>query len=281
MNRRALVLGTAALVAVVGNGVAIFWRARPRHPRFAIFAQKKTKDALASLAAGRVSLVETEGVRGALVGLERAPRRAGAPVVVHFPGNSDRVLDESKGQLESLLGDSDAGYITFAPSGFDASEGVASYAALVEDVVPVLAFARARHPSSPLCLSGFSLGTLPALVARHLLVDGQEGEPAPTVLFAPFTVIELGHAGFMGRVWNVETLDARIAAAQPGGPLAVVHGAKDASFPVDMGRALAEAAGRRAELTVVDDAAHLDLPAHPRARAVMSGVLAALDRSKS
>lgn len=281
MKRRALVLGAAALVAVVGNGFAIFWRARARHPRFPVFARPTTKEALGSLAGPRTTLVETSGPRGALVGIERAPAREGAPLVVHFPGNSEAVLEESRAQLDALLGETDAGYVSFAPSGFDASEGVASYAALIEDVVPVLAFARARHPKSPLCLTGFSLGALPALIARHVLADGATGAPAPTVLLAPFTVIELGQVGLLGRVWSAETLDARPVAERTGGPLVIVHGAMDTSFPVEMGRELASVAGRRAELTVIDDAGHLDLPAHPTARAVMAGVLAALDRSKA
>lgn len=271
MNRRALLIGAGVLAAVAGNGIVMWQRTRARHPRFAYQARTTSLEALSSLATGGSSVVTTTGRRGRLAGLYREPKTEAAPLVVHFPGNGTSVLSEAQQHLAALTAGTDAGTLCFAPAGFDASEGEASLTAVVEDVVAVLAFVRDMHPQRRVVVSAFSLGALPALVARTL-VDAS----FPTVLFAPFTTIEVGHPGLLGRVWSADTYDTRAYVREPGGPIVIVHGTLDPYFPLAMGRELTARAGARAELVVVEGVAHLELPSHETARLTFARVLASL-----
>jgi pimeloyl-ACP methyl ester carboxylesterase len=271
VNRRALLIGAGLFAAFAGNGAVWWQRTRARHPRFAVQARPVARDALAALATDGRVVVTTAGKRGELVGLYAPPKSESAPLIVHFPGNGATVLAEASAQLTQLTRGSDAGTLCFAPSGFDASAGDVSLSALLEDVTAVLAYVEREHSARTLCLTAFSLGALPALVARTLVAPA-----VPTVLFAPFTAIEVGHTGPFGRVWSAEIYDTRPLVREPGGPIVVVHGRDDPYFPVEMAQELVALAAPRAELVVVDETAHLDLPAHARARHALAFVLAAL-----
>lgn len=266
--------GVAALV----TGVALRWR-RSRLPGFAWNRPVLSEADYAALCA-------RPGWRGVAVpaaspgpqplrGLLRPPKTEGAPWIVFFQGNSQRLLGEGQEFLEAVAGAEDLGLAVVAWRGFDGSPGRAGRDAMVADAPAVLRWLHAHEArGGALHVVSFSLGALPAAAAVASLQGATgPGRARTLTLLAPYTSLRMFEPG-LAKYYADEVFDALPALARVEVPVLVVHGEGDQVLPVAMGRAVAEALGSRGRLLVLPGAGHLDLLTDQRAReAVLAAVL--------
>ena len=190
--------------------------------------------------------------------------RPGQPTLLYFHGNAGSLVDRAERMRKYL--DRGRGVI-MAYRGYGGSTGSPSEAANVADAM--LAYdtlvARGVKPGD-IILYGESLGSGVAVqVASRRAVAG-------VILDAPYTsivdVAALVYPWLPVRpfVWDrYETLQhVRNVAA----PLLVVHGARDALIPVEMGRAVFAAANEPKTLAILPNAGHSDHPLHGSYRAI-------------
>jgi pimeloyl-ACP methyl ester carboxylesterase len=259
-----LVLGAVAAVRVMrvrGRGLLGFayLRSRLTAAQYAALAAKPGWKAVEVPGQGSVMLR----------GLVRSPRAAGAPWVLFFQGNSNRLLAEGQEFLETLAGPADVGLALVSWRGFDGSQGEPSRDALLADAAATVHWLRANGASgAPLHIVGFSLGTMPAVAAD---LDN-EAHPKSLTLLAPFTALQMYEAGRVKRWTTAEDWELLPLLSQVKGPVLVVHGTADQTLPVTMGRDVA-AHCAQCRLVEVPGAGHIDLLHDPRA---LSAVRAAI-----
>jgi uncharacterized protein len=181
------------------------------------------------------------------------PPGARAPVVVWFHGNGETVA-----ALAPVLREfrpADAALLAVEFRGYGSSTGTPTVAAAERDADVVWRWlaARADLDSTRVVVYGRSIGSGPAtlLAATHPV--------AGLVLESPFTSLRAMarvHYPFLPSALAGSRFDnlARITATTC--PVLIIHGDRDGIIPTEEGRALAQAAGARAEFWAIPGADH-------------------------
>lgn len=203
-----------------------------------------------------------------------APARKGRPTVVLYHGNAGNIAHRA--DKARVLIDAGYGALLVSWRGFGGNPGSPTERGLYEDGRAALRFLSGRGVGPErVVVYGESLGSGVAVqMATEFAVAG-------LILEAPFTSIaEVAqrHYWYLPARWLV--LDRFDSAAKIGAvraPLLVLHGARDAVVPADLGRALFEAApGPEKTFRLFEDGGHADLYEHG-AGAAVTAFLAALD----
>lgn len=187
------------------------------------------------------------------------PKVSGKPTVVFFHGNSGTIA--SRAFKARVLLDSGYGVFLLEYRGYGGSPGRPSEKGLYADGRAAVSWLIARGiPASRIVLYGESLGSGIAMEMTRLI------EPMMVVLECPFTSLPdlappyvipgLAHMLLVDRYDNM----AKIRGVRA--PLLVIHGDKDETVPVAMGRALLKAASNPKTGVFLPDAHHNDLWDH-------------------
>ncbi|MDB5644444.1 alpha/beta hydrolase [Methylobacterium sp.] len=240
-----LITALIALYAVALIGLGLFQR-RLIYPG-AFRAQRAS--AIREVPAGTqaISLETSDGER--LYGLWRAPA-PGCAVVLSFHGNGSRPEAGAARFAAPPWRTRGWGVLAIAYRGYPGSTGSPSEGGLIADSDAAYREIAARAPGAPVLLHGHSLGAAVAVaVARRVPHLG-------LYLEAPFDSLAAVAAGRFPYLPTGLLLrdsfrsDDRIAAA--GAPVLIVHGALDRVVPVAHAQRLAERAGPRAKLEIVE-----------------------------
>lgn len=177
-----------------------------------------------------------------------------APAVIFFHGNSDYI--ENKIEYGDFYRSHGIACLMVEYRGYRRSTGQPSEAALAADADAFFDWlaARSEIDSSRIVAHGHSLGAAVAagLASRRpvrglIMVSPFQSLPA---LFGRFMVL-----GVLAR----ERFDSMASLAAYTGPVLVMHGADDDIVPLEHAKALADVAGKRARLIVLDGVDH-DIP---------------------
>lgn len=232
-----LVVGAgAAVIRVRGRGLTSFPYGRPPLDAAAYAA-------LAAKPGWRAVEVPAADSGLSMRGLLRPPREAGRPWVLFFQGNSHRLLAEGQEFLDALAGKEDVGLAVVSWRGFDGSPGDPDRDTLLADARAQVRWLRGNGADgAPLHLVGFSLGTMPAVVAALDTQNGPEAtRPRSLTLLAPFTALQMCEEGRLRRWLTAEDWDLAPLLPAIRLPVLVVHGSADTTLPIEMGRAVARA----------------------------------------
>jgi fermentation-respiration switch protein FrsA (DUF1100 family) len=183
------------------------------------------------------------------------PAKPGHAVVIHFPGNGD-YLAGLVGRFRNITSDG-TGLVALSYRGYAGSSGRPSEQGLLQDAAAAYAFASARYGTERIVVWGFSLGSG---VAVALAAGQQIGK---LILEAPYTSItDVAATAF--RLVPVRWLirdpfrsDARIARVTA--PLLIMHGARDATIPIDFGERLFALAREPKQFARFPEGGHNDL----------------------
>lgn len=192
-----------------------------------------------------------------LVAWYAPPTREGAPTLIYFHGNGGDIGMRA-GKVSPFL-DAGLGVLLTTYRGYSGNPGTPSETGLYADARAARAFLEAQNTSA-IALYGESLGTG---VAVQLAT---EMAPLAVVLEAPFTSIaDLAQPQMPFLPVKALILDRFDSAAKIGeisAPLLIVHGALDATIPVQLARQLFEAAPEPKEGHFLPGAGHHDLFGH-------------------
>ena len=191
---------------------------------------------------------------------------AGAPTVVHFPGNGGNIA--GRGVAARPWIDADYGVLLVGYRGYGGSDGRPTEEGLYADGRAAIAYLRGRGvPARRIVLYGESLGTG---VAVKMAVEHEVGA---VILEAPFTsAVDVGARAYpiLPVRWlmkdRYESL-RRIAAVDA--PLLIVHGVDDRTIPVAHGRSMLAAAREPKQGVFIAGAGHDDLRAHGADAAIL------------
>lgn len=194
-----------------------------------------------------IHLETADGER--LLGFWRAPA-PGCAVVLSFHGNGSRPEPAAARFAGAPWRDRGWGVLAIAYRGYPGSTGSPSEDGLIADADAAARAVAARAPGAPVLLHGHSLGAAVAVAAARTTPH------LGLYLEAPFDSLSAVAAerfpylptGLLLR--DRFPSDARIG--QAGGPVLIVHGTADRIVPLPHARRLAERAGPRARLVVLD-----------------------------
>ena len=186
------------------------------------------------------------------------PARPGHAVVVYFPGNGD-FLAGCVGRFRDVTSDG-TGLVALSYRGYAGSSGRPSEQGLLRDAAAAYTFTAARYSADRIVLWGFSLGSGVAVALAAVQPVGR------LVLEAPFTSIA-DIAASLFRLVPVRWLlrdrfrsDERIARVTA--PLLIMHGARDATIPIDFGERLFAVAREPKQFVRFPEGGHNDLDAY-------------------
>jgi fermentation-respiration switch protein FrsA (DUF1100 family) len=177
----------------------------------------------------------------------------GAPTLLYFTGNGGGLIDRAA-RIRLLAS---AGYGVFMPAyrGYSGSTGRPSQKALVNDAL--LAFDHLVSSGvSPdeIVIYGESIGTGVAsqTAARR--------RAAAVILEAPFSSLidaaSVHFPFFPVRLLLADPFDSQSVIARIGAPLLIIHGARDQTVPIRLGRKLFEAAREPKQFVTLPNAGH-------------------------
>jgi fermentation-respiration switch protein FrsA (DUF1100 family) len=182
-------------------------------------------------------------------------------VLILFHGNADLAAWQIPwgGMLAERTG-----YAVFLPEyrGYMGLPGRPTHAGLKADALAAYDYVRSSLEVEPerIVLAGHSVGSA---IAAEL---AGERPVRALLLQSPFTSThEMARRMItpaLALVWRFLSripYDTRAAVAAVNAPVSVIHGARDAIIPPQMGRAVFEAAPVKGELTIVESAGHNDL----------------------
>ena len=201
-----------------------------------------------------------------------APAAPGRPTVVLFQGNAGHYGDRAA--KTRFLRTAGYGVLLAGYRGYGGNPGRPTEAGLVADGEAALAWLH-RHgvPSEQIVLYGESLGSGVACIL------GYGHDVAAVILEAPFTTVaDVARTRFPIFPVNLLVRDrfdnlSRIAGI--GSPLLILHGERDATVPIRLGRRLFDAAHEPRQAAWFAQGGHNDLYDHGAADAVLA-FLAAL-----
>jgi len=252
VKRTAMIV--VGIVVAVAVGAAILVRRSRQALRFPYLAAALTEERYRALSArpGWQAHALDVGEQLVLRGLVRAPKKADAPWLLFFTGNSATSLEDGQRCLAGLSEPDDFGAAVFAYRGYDGNPGKPSPEALQSDALRAYAEVANKLGGKQIHVVGFSLGsTLAAFVAAH----ASQPKPASLTLLAPTTELDMGKKTdlFLHRYETLKYLP------EISSKTLVVHGTKDATLPVDGARTIAKQLGERVQFVEPADFGHFDL----------------------
>lgn len=185
----------------------------------------------------------------------RAPAGPTPPATLYLHGNAGNLTHRADHIIEITAAGSDVLIIDYR--GFGRSEGSASERGMYLDAEAGYEWLRGQGRER-IVVHGESLGTAAAvdLASRR--------EAAGVILEAPFPSARamarrilplLGELAAMGRLETAKKIPAI------GCPLLVIHGARDGTVPIELGRRTFEAAAEPKQFWRIEGAGHADIPA--------------------
>jgi uncharacterized protein len=183
------------------------------------------------------------------------PAKPGHAVVLYFHGNGD-FLAGLAGRFRDITADG-TGLVALSYRGYAGSSGRPSEQGLLSDAAAAYAFAAARYSADQIVVWGFSLGSG---VAVALAADQPIGK---LILEAPYTsIVDVAAAAFpfLPVRWLIRDQfrsDQRISRVTA--PLLIMHGARDATIPIDLGDRLFALAREPKQFVRFPQGAHNDL----------------------
>jgi len=217
--------------------------------------------------AGQITVAP--GIR--LNGLVRRPKAEDAPWVLFYQGNDGHMLKVGQTFLSSLAGARDWGLAIFAYRGYDSSDGVARLSSLAADAPEILNqfCATEKVDRARVHVVGFSIGGHLAVRAMAA-VARQSPKPASLTLLAAVDDITMVPPSFYQKLDPGDDFITRPFLADVPAPVLVVQGtADDALMGPEQGRAIAAAAGSRAQYLEIPGEKHIALMANEQALAAV------------
>lgn len=189
---------------------------------------------------------------------------AGAPVLLLFHGNAGNLADRAF-KARALL-DAGIGVLLAAYRGYGGNPGRPAEAGFYADGRAALSFLKTERQAPDRCiLYGESLGS--GIATRLAAEQAALGEPVGAVILeAPYTSIPAvaqSHYWYLPAYWLLrDRFENRASIDRVGAPLLILHGAKDTTIPVRMGRALFAAAREPKQALWPPAAGHNDVFDH-------------------
>lgn len=248
-------VAATALVFVAG----VLLRGR-KVRRFEYYAQSMSESDFAALGAhdGWQTRVVEVAPSVRVRGLVHAPTGAGAPWVLFFPGNSERLLQEAQQFLDRLRSGRDLGVVVYAYRGFDGSSGTPGKEAILRDASTLYDRLRTLEPigSAKLHVIGFSLGSAVAASVTAKAKAKGPGAPASVTFLAPLSEIDVAGSSLFSRVIpdRYETLSFL---DDVGAPALVIAAGADDALGVEPAHVVCDRLGARANYLELPGVAHL------------------------
>jgi len=248
------VLKWLAAVASVGYlaGLVVLFFAQ-RSFIFPVPQTVRTSPEAAGFGAAEEDLLTTAD--GETVIVWHVPAKPGRAVVLYFHGNGD-FLAGLVGRFRDITQDG-TGLVALSYRGYAGSSGRPSERGLLLDAAAAYAFALARYSADRIVVWGFSLGSG---VAVALAADRGI---AKLILESPYTSItDVAAAAFplLPVRWLIRDRfrsDQRIARVTA--PLLIMHGARDATIPINLGERLFALAHEPKQFVRFAEGGHNDL----------------------
>lgn len=207
----------------------------------------------------------------------RAPGGVSRGVVLHFHGNAENA-DDLGPRIEDFAA---AGFDVVAPDyrGFGKSGGrIRGERRFIADAELWADYVAERYPDAPVVVSGYSIGTGPAVqVAAELRTD-------LLILEAPFTsLLDLARdkTPFLPNALLLKyPLRSERHIGEVHAPILVFHGTEDSLIPPTHGRRLATTAGPTATFVPVEGAGHNDVGASDTYERLVAEHLASLSSQR-
>lgn len=199
-----------------------------------------------------VDLATPDGER--LSGFILSPRRDGAPSILYFHGNAERLGDLA--ERARRYAEAGYGFMAFAYRGYPGSTGRPSETGLISDGLAAFDALRRRAPGE-VVLHGYSLGSAVAVAVAT------QREAAALVLEAPFSsAVDIARDFYP--IFPVRLLmrdpfrsDRRIVGIDE--PILFLHGLNDPVIPIRYGRRLFDVAPGNKRFVTIEDADHTGL----------------------
>lgn len=246
--RRLLSLLVSALVALYAGAILLLALFQ-RHLIYpgAFRSQVVAAERGAPAGTQALSLETADGER--LLGFWRPPA-PGCGVVLSFHGNGSRPEPAAARFASGPWRAGGWGVLAIAYRGYPGSTGSPSEEGLIADAEAAYRAAMARAPGAPVLLHGHSLGAAVAVAAANRLPHLGLYLEAPFDSLAAVAAARFPYMPTGLLLQDSFRSDTRIAAA--AGPILIVHGRRDGVVPLPHAQRLAERAGPRARLTVLD-----------------------------
>lgn len=200
--------------------------------------------------------IEVDGV-GRIRAATRAPESPPRGTMLFFGGNSEG-MDRANSWTRLFATDYRLFAVAIEHPGFGDSEGSPSIESFQAVARAVMREAETRAWPRPIFATGNSLGTYYALFLAT------EGAVQRAILRSPYTSIRDVAAArfpFLPVRWLVRhDFDNLALAPRAKCPVLVLHGARDASIPVECGRRLASALGENGRFFELADRGHGNVP---------------------
>ena len=190
---------------------------------------------------------------GTRITVWKAPGLADNPTVLYFHGNGGNL--SSRAERYRQIVDSGFGLYAATYRGYAGADGSPTETALIADALEH--FDRLESSAGEIVIHGESLGTgvAVAVAARR--------NARAVVLEAPYTgAVDVAAAVYPWLPVSLLMKDPFVSRERIGDveePLLVIHGTRDATIPVEHGKALYEMANEPKELMIVDGAGHSKL----------------------
>jgi len=241
-------------VGYLGGLVVLFFAQRSFI--FPIPQTKRTSPESAGFGVAEEHLLTTAD--GETIIVWHVPAKPGHVIVLYFHGNGD-FLAGLVDRFRDITSDG-TGLVALSYRGYAGSSGRPSEQGLLSDAEAAYAFTSARYGADRIVVWGFSLGSG---VGVALAADQRIGK---LVLEAPYTSIMEVAAGafpFLPVRWLTRDQfrsDQRMARVTA--PLLIMHGAHDATIPINLGERLFALAHEPKQLVRFPEGSHNDLGDH-------------------
>jgi fermentation-respiration switch protein FrsA (DUF1100 family) len=249
-----IVLKWLVVVAALGylGGLAVLFLAQ-RSFIFPIPQAARTSPSAAGFPEAEEHLLTTAD--GEKVIVWHVPAKPGHPVVLYFHGNGD-FLAGFFGRFRELIADG-TGIVALSYRGYAGSSGRPSEQGLLQDAAAAYAFTAPRYGADRIVAWGFSLGSGVAVALAA------EQPVAKLILEAPYTSIaDVAASAFpifpirlvMRDPFHSDRCIARVTA-----PLLIMHGARDPTIPIGLGKRLFALAHEPKQFVRFPEGGHNDL----------------------
>jgi fermentation-respiration switch protein FrsA (DUF1100 family) len=241
-------------VGYLGGLVVLFFAQRSFI--FPIPQTKRTSPESAGFGVAEEHLLTTAD--GETIIVWHVPAKPGHVIVLYFHGNGD-FLAGLVDRFRDITSDG-TGLVALSYRGYAGSSGRPSEQGLLSDAEAAYAFTSARYGADRIVVWGFSLGSG---VGVALAADQRIGK---LVLEAPYTSIMEVAAGafpFLPVRWLIRDQfrsDQRMARVTA--PLLIMHGAHDATIPINLGERLFALAHEPKQFVRFPEGSHNDLGDH-------------------